>query len=862
MIRSGPALTLLLAAGPVAVAGGLWKTKVATGVNRSVHEKHSERARNILILKDGGPGTSEWRIYGSLIDEATGTVRNDANSHGNVIIALGERDKEGPEDLTDELRKAPLAFNGGPFYRWWTRIIEANGQYNLGLPSRPANGLGSWRRPMLPTRDAKPVYRYMGYMTHLVQDNCSPAHAANIRHGIYEGIEYWHWQSIPFGGQGLDVPQETVSALLDQMNGDSQKFWRQEAFKKFWKQARESVLEPHAPEKYNRGLSGINPEDPSQRNTIEANMRAVIDDTRKLYMPDAQRLKTTNIFRLYDWPNPGRRAHELDPPGSNDVKRMWDYEDASVLMGTSKKYPLSGEAPAGASSDIQDAGRLLQRIYTKPQYQVDPSTANAAERRWVTNTFSGHPIGSTTSPLWWWDRTPTAGTDPFQDPAAKPLNAHRMPYLPNPDYVGRGFDLNWGSYGGFFGYPGRKQVDVNASIGTDLFRNDARITPGDLYCQHSSQEYDPRDNHLLFGYRDERTLRDLKAHPHYVEIGNAQVKNSVFWTASLLHSLSMALPPVLTHFQVDPRVPRRVPLGIVVPRLDLDLTSLLALPKLGAYITLGFETNRATEPYRMEFFAIPKAQIKEVNGRPRRQNFSAGMFLNCTREISQGPQKALYASDFGIEDLGGDTTWNGNPPDPAPQVPVFYRDYDFVYAQLSLFPLKVCLTNPVDRNGCLQPGQITLPNLGIRLAGSTLIANPQSDAPQAHAFKSGNLSFIWDGQVGKAVDWAGAEDPRGSAYLTQVPQAPGTYTLKSGEYFILAVVYREGLRDAFASNQFKLTNAFKERLEDLQWWQADWAKVMDGTPNHPLDNAKQKILIPDELFPVLIDSGAIRLGIQ
>lgn len=848
------AFLFLLAAG-ISLSGAAWKTSLV-GVNRSVHEKHTKYAWKILLERAGNPGTSEWSRFGGLLEASAGTLKSDANSHGNVVIGSGERDSVGPEPITDELLTQPLTFNGGPFYRWWCRMQEANAQYNLGLPARPPNRLGVWRRDGLPTRDISAVYRYMGYMAHLVQDNCSPAHAANIRHGVYEGIEYWHWRSLAWGGSGMDLPQEDVPTLLLQMNSDGRGFWVRSEFQKYWDNTQDKNAS-HDSDFFDRGIWNG-----EQQKAGEALLLRVINDTRSLYMPDGVKLRTSRLFDFYDAPFPGRRAHEVGGRSElrNNVWVAWDYEDNSVWATSGKVFSLFGNPPANAAEPYRTAGPLLGQIYAKPQYQVDPATAIGPERTYLTDTFRTLGVGNTADARWWWETSPS-GSDPFSDPTAKPLNAHRVPYLPNPDYVGHGFDLNWGSYGGYFGYPGRVPVDGDVSKATmtiDAFRADGRITPGDLYSQHVARTYDPRNNGLIDGYRDERALGELKPHPSYESsIGNAQVKNSVFWTASLLNSLSMAVPPILTHFQVEPRVPKRGFWETQIPENTFDLGSLLPVPRQGAYLSLAFAANRNAEIYQVEFYAVPKNLINEDGNRPRQQAYSAGAFLNCTRQISQGPRMALYSSDFGIEDLGGDTTETGGPPGPASPMPVYYRDYDYVHSQFLLIPLQVCWANALKPNECYSDGQITVPGKGLVLPPLLVDTNPLS-----MPFKSSKHAFIWDGVVGGAVTWQGAADPRGEKYLAKDPLNPSRKTLISGEYFVLAVLYRKGARWAFANNQFKLMSPLKEKLETLAWWKANWSKVVDGQPDQILEDSKRKILIPDELYPILLDSGAIKVSGQ
>jgi hypothetical protein len=162
---------------------------------------------NLVKIKYPETSAEVDRFRGTL-SSASGWLNNDANAHGNVLwnnerwSPNGSADPEGPEGKG---YWAPINFNGGPFYRWWIRALQAeslcSSVFKFEPPATGTNpipirvpfegSLDEWGRTNTGI-SAHRIYQYFGLMAHLIQDNNAPAHIANIRHGWWEGVEWWH----------------------------------------------------------------------------------------------------------------------------------------------------------------------------------------------------------------------------------------------------------------------------------------------------------------------------------------------------------------------------------------------------------------------------------------------------------------------------------------------------------------------------------------------------------------------------------------------------------------------------------------------------------------------------------------------
>lgn len=811
-----------------------WKTRLA---NRSVHGWHTYWALDILQAK---AHSEEWRRYRELLEDSSGSLLNDSNSHGNLILQFWERlGNEGPSDPNSpegKLVAAPLTFNGGPFYRYFIRLQEANAQINGGIPDDPGpsgrnNARSGWKRNAV-NRPARTVYRYMGYLTHLVQDNCSPAHAANIRHGIFEGIEFWHWHGTQLGGRGADVPQRSVQDLLGVLNarsavgGSSYSWWDQTAFQSYWSlDSNES--------KYLRDRGRLD-NSLGFHKPIEDFLTKVVDDTRR-WMPRPENVKTTLEARAL---------------GEVDSQKVWKFEDSrlhyfdSSWTDSVKDYINGLKGDSNNPQSWTEGAALIRKIQSNPQFQ--PTSLDSSSGYLATVNM--------TSPVSW---------DP--NDIWKTLNQGKALWLPNPEYHGQAFEFrNWGSYGGYFGFPGRYSVEGDAAASTfidDFFTtNKARIIPGDLYLKHPDQGY-AVDRGGTGYFNDERSLDSISA--NFEWIGNEQVERSVLWSAVLLENLSKSLPPVITGVTVSPRRRGESPHWwdiLNVLRDDPKGLPIKGTSQLGANIRVKFGANRNQEAYKVEFYAIPKLAIfKELSGERAGQ-------LSCTRKITlNDPEnKVLYASDIEITDNDGNVGRDEGHLATPIEITEFKRNYDYVYSSLPLFPLK----------GVQGAFTFSQSNLSANSGESTqqspmLIPTSSISIEPLNSFDAppyvGNVEFTWTGEVGQPVFLSGDKYLNDSDKVfeksifdrLQPFMSGGRTLLRSGEYFILIVLYREGMRNSFAHNQFKLMTEDRKFLESFDWW-----SKMPWSGEGARSFSGGLIKIPDELYPFIIDGDSVRLGVR
>ena len=804
-----------------------WKSSLlAPNAGMSPHGRFTRHALD--LIQERVPGEKEWLNYGDLIVVSAGQVKNDVNSHGNVILDVAERDFDPNFDPDGTLARDASAFNSGPFYRFWVRMQESAAHLNMGIPRRDSSSRSVqrlWRR--FPNRDFKAdaIYRYMGYMAHLAEDNAVPAHAANVRHGVYEGLEYWTWGALFLGGNGKkDLEEAEMGQVRTRMNGEG--WWSQPTLLSCKRDelidtAKDKVIE-------DRGFSGS-----KSSTAVEGFLTQFVTRTcQDIQMPEFQ--KDELIFKMVK--DGGRR-----PDDEAACKGIHDYEQ-------NLDYSLFGD-PNGSGS-----AKLITQILAVPQPQY---TDRPFQTRYDPGVYAPG-----LSPQWYY-----LDGDSF---GGKSLNEGRAPYLPNPNYTGKAFDTQWGSYGGYYGFPGRCPPEsgaFSAYVGDALWHSaSGQIHPGDLFMYHVDPiQYNAGEIRSLYEsdslkfwkttkYWDERSQGPFDANPAFKGIVALAMKDAVTWAASTLANLSAAIPPVITHFDIKPlaRDAKQASKGLVKPSWQIS--------SRGADLELAFQSSRNAD-FQVEFYAIPADRIVAEPSRPR----AAGAYLNCTRKLSLNSKMALWKSDIGVEDMGGDTSFTGGlptEPDDYGKAPN-YRDYDYVYAELPLIPLDVKSASGVE-------GWVTtLPNKGLgikgKLAPSSPVYNDVGDLlPNLKlSYETGIQTFKWEGLVGeKPVTLMGDDFQLADGtkqYEHIVSSGNGKHRLKSGAYFILTVLYREGCREVVALNQFKLMSPLKEQLEKSNWWRETtsviprWKDALNAKAPATILSDAQQFMIPDELVPILVD---------
>ena len=350
-----PLCFLLLAAcaAPPALA---WKsTKYLYGdtgpLNASVHGPQTLRALEVLCGLYPA-GKDEWDHYGAVLLHATGDLDGDANSHGNLLFTDERADPEGNRPSSD----TALDYNGGPFYRYWIRAVEANAAANADVEPR-------LRRERSRTRGLDVPHRYFGYLVHLAEDQCVPAHAANVRHGPWEGVEWWHWGgwSGTSGGGGRYVPSPpAVIQSLAARYG----IGRRAEFSSFWDNDQQWFST------FNRGKADV-------AGTVHAFLASVVQDTRDRWMPGlVEQLDKKKLFEPYA--KGGRRIPDPECDAS------WSDEDRRNLPG-----PFPGQGPWHSFTHPLAEIPAPKRLYedpARPQFRPLGDQAPSGEIQ-VGNTF-------------------------------------------------------------------------------------------------------------------------------------------------------------------------------------------------------------------------------------------------------------------------------------------------------------------------------------------------------------------------------------------------------------------------------------------------------------------------------------------
>ena len=90
-----------------------------------------------------------------------------------------------------------INYNGGPFSKWWEIVTKRYRHFRFSHADQSA-------------------YYYVGLMSHLLEDQAAPPHAANVSHGLGDDIEYWVWQvspGQPAGSAVWDAGQDPKNPL-------------------------------------------------------------------------------------------------------------------------------------------------------------------------------------------------------------------------------------------------------------------------------------------------------------------------------------------------------------------------------------------------------------------------------------------------------------------------------------------------------------------------------------------------------------------------------------------------------------------------------------------------------------------------
>ena len=808
-----------------------WKTK--KGILQSVHEIQARRAAEFLMMRYAA-NTREWARFRVSVEEACGTLTNDGNAHGNALPMAERRD---PEDSARiPFSTDALTFNGGPVYRWFTRALEAHGQVDHSLPDRflvdaswPVSK-ESWRRTRGrgPAAERSPrtpaqVYRYLGFMVHLAQDNSSPAHIANIRHGPWDGVEWWHWDAWGLGGGGASAP--ALAADLAIAYGPWFDVQRGEIAGKasfFWNYDNKTLaMDPQG-----RDLRGASKEGWDFK-PLDGILTDLVRANRALVMNRA-------------------RAGE---PGGPYPFYFRGFGDPTAPQG---RWILPDAAPSIWSFEANwVAGYYLNRLGSGPAFAQALFTSGgvASQVRFLPEAEHGILLANEVIPF---DQFPERPSLRWQQ-----LNDGRTPWIPHPNYSGNAFDARWGSYGGFFGFPGRMPIEgqfPGFNLTADFFtRGKQRITPGDLYTVHEHlDQYNEQD---LLAAVDERSLAPsqspmARARPSgwAAEFGQELQNRATLWSAALMDSFSRALPPVINRFTVEPRRVTGSPFD--------GATGLPAwydqrvLPWLsgtsGARISLELDLNRSDD-YTFELFAVPRRQFME----PR----------DWSRPISfwslANPGATLWESDVKVLDEPGSEGTGELPV--ASNYPG--RNADLVYSKLMGYPLVLARGfKPVRERNFLSmdPSEV----LASPAPMVPLLTNDEASGRYAFRYEG---AFDWTGEVGDPVrilkedgSLGGGEPADGMPIPTAPLVIEGKKLLLSGDYLLLLVAYRNGWRYAFARNQYKSLSPAKEVLEFQQWWvpESKWTNdwVNNAIRASRLPGAQIRQMIPDELVPIRVDT--------
>ncbi len=831
-------ILLILASGLPVLA---WKTKLAA--TNSPHSKISEFAMN--LVKHQYPETSAEvdRFRGTLSD-ACGWLNNDANAHGNV---LWNNERWDPDDHSADPTTdpdpthpkgywAPINFNGGPFYRWWIRALQAEAlctstfefsyDKNLGgwapIKEPYENGLEEWGRSFtgirteaFPKISAKRIYQYFGLMAHLIQDNSAPAHIANIRHGWWEGVEWWHDKSAwTLGGGGRDYPDwnkafamigtnppGTIVTNPDWTNGTIYGYFSSDS----------------------NSATKIN--DSLQITSIEGYLDGIISSNRAFFMPG---LDTEDVK---SW---------ITARGLTDAEQV-QLKAGENEFSTSLPFGLNPKAVYFSSG----LGQNLVYTSKAPTLPGSPAISH------------GNGLGILVKGQW------LSYSSGIMNLDWRNLNLGGTLWVPNKAYTGKAFDQHWGSHGGGLGFPNRDfpqkallDMISDATSGSSPVggKPEGRIFPGDLYLVHPYQNstYTLKLQNIvgetIQGYRDERSWEAVDINPMLVKDpahdeppGAELLDRAGAWNAVFYEQVSEALPPMLARFAAVPR--RMNPNQVDFASEPLPWFS----GNLGAYLRIGFDTNRQ-EDHRVEVYAIPADQFSQVS--TWQKNIKLG----------KPSDKAPAPGDLSESDL---TVWDDFPTSPilppggpksttTPDINPFKGNrppFDYGYQNLMGFPLKVAWGRKT-----LQQWNPTTTDVtsASQFDVPASMLTPQTDS---NRLPWGFQRFLtWDGEV---------EDP---APLIPGSNAPGNYKaddfqgkkiLPSGKYFLFVKIYKIGRHDAFARNQFKIQNTSKNVLEYSDWTGAAWTNDFVATARGNLANGvlpANFTMLPDELFPIRVDT--------
>jgi len=800
----------------VAPQGQAWKSKaykLGIPLNSSAHSAQTERA--VGLLQAHYPSNRfEWDVFQPTLVDASGTLVGDSNAHGNIIFVGEREDPEGSPVASGGLSaEAAIAYNGGPFYRYWIRAVEAHGQVCGDVDATHRRLQGSSGRPTTDT------YRYFGYLAHLVEDQCVPAHACNIRHGPWEGVEWWHWQSGTSGGGGLADPLPVANLLpyMESLGWDNHY-----EFIQFWQD-----------EKKHESDRGINKTKPGAlHNIVHGFLGEAIKNTQDRWAPGLMsKLGATPYFNTYA--NGGHVLSELD------LQRVWADEDRRSLLD----YTPDNTNWIAFSNNLRYLWVIPPDDFnfydTRPQFRAGNAADEGPGNLWIGDDprILGNTLADSIGPY-------------------GQLNRNTAPWLPNPAYKGEAFDGRWGSYGGFWGIPGRTPVEGHYGAEAN-YKWDAatgqkgRITPGDLYTLHTGTTYDPDHPYTWpsgeIGYNDERSWAPIDVNQSLKDIGFEQINKAAMWSAVLLENLSKALPPRIVDLKMTNRIEQlpgwaKVISGITRP-------GWLSAP--GAWIDLTVGVNRMDE-YDVEFYAVPQAWFRKND--PSRWR----------RHITTGSHQSLWPSDITVNVANYKLSQDNNPPDnaKADSYGAFSRDYDFVYDQMPVIPLKVIKgKKQIQEASLYSPGANEPSASPVVIPASEVVtyrqAQEAADLLETDAY-SFSQTFTWTGEVGNPKGLFSDTMPDGSGTASDYLKDPKATvkTLRDGSYFLLAVIYRKYWRDGFARNQFKILYPDKQVLEYGTWWSSVWNQDFFAACQAAGQRPSDAPMIPDELIPFNSDGAA------
>jgi hypothetical protein len=450
------------------------------------------------------------------------------------------------------------------------------------------------------------------------------------------------------------------------------------------------------------------------------------------------------------------------------------------------------------------------------------------------------------------DRYPTVPSTRWQD-----LNRMKTPWIPNPAYKGEGFDTRWGSYGGYWGFPGRLPIeggpawwDVVWSIREPGI---GRITPGDIYTvHHPVSDYDDRSTFVP----DERNKWDVssplakKTIPGGgYELGQELFNRAALWSAILMESFSQSLPPVISRFTLNPRNVSGQPFSINQnSREGFDQRVLpWVAGTLGGQLTIRLDMNR-WDDYFFEIYAIPRSQFANP------VDWKRGIFFwsSSTRAHT------LWPSDLAVTE---DSEAGGGLPSNYPT-----RNEDYAYSKIKGYPLVLSRGfRSVRENNFLNSDASQILPWPISIPASTLSFQTVADTanPDRYPYYKETL-LDWTGEVRDPIQVLDQDGNQGGPAppneVLPVLDIQGKKLLPSGAYLLFLVAYRRDQRFAFARNQYKFLTPSKEVLEYLEWWAArqPWTNefVDSAIANHHArsDGSRPISMIPDELCPIRVDT--------